>query len=72
MRETHEQTYRVSGMTCDHCVASVRSELLKVAGVADVDIDLASGLAHVRGEGLRADLLRAAIAEAGYEALATA
>ena len=29
-------TYTVAGMTCSHCVASVRDEVSEVAGVAGV------------------------------------
>jgi copper chaperone CopZ len=37
------RTYAVEGMTCDHCVASVREEVGEVAGVAAVDVDLSTG-----------------------------
>lgn len=58
----------VTGMTCDHCVASVRAELEKVAGVEGVEIDLASGGVTVTSrEPVRDDDLRAAVDEAGYE-----
>jgi copper chaperone len=36
-------TYSVSGMTCGHCVSAVTSELKTVAGVEQVDVDLAAG-----------------------------
>lgn len=62
------ETYRVQGMTCDHCVAAVRSELSKLTGVTDVDIDLATGNVVVTSLGtLDADAVRAAVDEAGYE-----
>src|SRR5829696_4338379 len=35
--------YVVQGMTCSHCVASVREDVAEVAGVENVDLDLASG-----------------------------
>jgi copper chaperone CopZ len=65
---SHEtQTYRVVGMTCSHCVASVREEVAEVAGVAAVDVDLASGRLTVAGNGVAEAAVRAAVAEAGYE-----
>ena len=59
--------YTVQGMTCGHCVLSVREEVSEVAGVAAVDVDLASGRMTVTGEDVDADAVRAAVADAGYE-----
>lgn len=59
--------YTVSGMTCSHCVLSVREEVLEVAGVQDVDIDLASGRLTVTGESVSDEAVKAAVADAGYE-----
>jgi copper chaperone CopZ len=36
-------TYRVSGLTCGHCVGAVTSELEALPGVSDVDVDLVAG-----------------------------
>jgi copper chaperone CopZ len=63
-----DTTYVVSGMTCGHCVASVREEVAEVAGVTAVDVDLDSGRMVVTGEGVDDTAVRAAIAEAGYQA----
>ena len=61
-------TYRVVGMTCGHCVASVTAELTKVPGVTDVDVDLASGDVTVLSDrSLDLDEVRAAVDEAGYQ-----
>ncbi len=65
MSET--QTYTVTGMTCEHCVASVTEELTEVAGVTDVAVDLASGGVTVTSDApLVDDVVRAAVEEAGY------
>lgn len=37
------ETFKVTGMTCGHCVSSVTSEVSKLGGVTKVDVDLASG-----------------------------
>ena len=63
-----EITYRVPGMSCDHCKHAVTEELTGVAGVASVEVDLETKLVFVQGEGLDDGALRAAIDEAGYEA----
>ena len=62
-----ERTYLVAGMTCEHCVLSVREEVEEVAGVAGADVDLASGRLRVAGEGFSDEAVRGAVAEAGYE-----
>jgi copper chaperone len=61
--------YKVQGMTCEHCVLSVSEEVSEVAGVQQVDVELASGRLVVRGEDVGDDAVRAAVAEAGYEVL---
>jgi len=66
-----ERTYRVEGMTCDHCVRTVSSEVGKVDGVQDVDVQLATGEVTVTGHTLDDAAIRTAIEEAGYE-MATA
>jgi copper chaperone CopZ len=61
-------TYTVPGIHCEHCALSIRAEVSEVEGVAHVEVDLENKIVTVRGEGLDDDALRAAIAEAGYEA----
>jgi copper ion binding protein len=64
-----EITYSVPGMSCAHCTAAVEEEVGRVPGVALVAADLETKLVRVRGEALDDDALRAAIDEAGYEAV---
>ena len=65
-------TYRVAGMTCDHCVNAVRSEIERVQGVSDVLVELASGLVTVVADRPLDDAaIRAAVDEAGYEVVST-
>lgn len=60
-------TYRVTGMTCDHCVRAVTTELVLLPGVRSVDIDLAEGAVTVTSEGpLDQEEVREAVDEAGY------
>ncbi|KAB2344771.1 heavy-metal-associated domain-containing protein [Actinomadura rudentiformis] len=61
-------TYTVAGMTCGHCVSSVKEEVSQVAGVTAVDVDLASGRLTVTSDSPVDDaLIAAAVDEAGYE-----
>jgi copper chaperone len=59
-------TFTVTGMTCGHCVASVTEEVSEVPGVDTVEVDLVSGLLTVTGAA-DAELIRAAVIEAGYQ-----
>jgi copper chaperone CopZ len=63
-------TYRVAGMTCDHCKIAVTAEVSKVDGVSAVDVDLDAKVVHVRGAGVDRAAVVAAIDEAGYDAVA--
>ena len=64
-------TYRVSGMTCGHCVNAVTEEVGKLAGVTGVTIDLVAGGTsdvHVASDSpLDESQVREAVDEAGYE-----
>jgi Cu+-exporting ATPase len=60
--------FAVRGMTCASCVARVEKALKKVPGVVDASVNLATEQANVRGVALDADMIAAAIAQAGYEA----
>lgn len=61
-------TYRVEGMSCDHCVRAVTAEVSLIDGVTQVDVDLATGEVAVTSEApLAAEDVHAAVDEAGYE-----
>lgn len=61
-------TYTVVGMTCGHCVNAVSSEMTKLGGVTDVQVDLASGAVTVTStDALARDDVVAAVDEAGFE-----
>jgi len=60
--------YTVDGMTCGGCVNNVAGELQRLAGVSDVDVDLASGVVTITSDGpVTADAVAAAVRDAGYE-----
>lgn len=61
-------TYTVPGIHCGHCALSIKEEVSEVSGVEAVDVDVETRVVTIRGEQLADDSLRAAIAEAGYEA----
>lgn len=60
-------TWTVAGMTCGHCVQAVTDEVSAIAGVEQVDVDLASGALTVVSSGpLTRESVEAAVDEAGY------
>ncbi|MFD4183393.1 heavy-metal-associated domain-containing protein [Rhodococcus sp. NPDC058514] len=63
-----QNTYTVTGMTCQHCVASVTEEVGAIPGVTEVLVDLASGAVSVTSETeLDPKAVAEAVEEAGYE-----
>ncbi len=61
------QSWTVTGMTCDHCVASVTEEVTELPGVESVDVVLETGaLTVTSAEPLAESAVRAAVEDAGY------
>lgn len=60
-------TLRISGMSCGHCVAAVKSASESVNGVSSVSVDLEQGSAFVSGSDLDQKALKTAIEEEGFE-----
>ena len=61
-------TVRVNGMSCGHCVSSVREEVGAIPGVTAVDVDLASGKVTIDSEHqVEAEAIQSAVEEAGYQ-----
>lgn len=65
------ETLAVTGMTCEHCVASVTEEVSELEGVTDVAVELVPGgssaVTVTSDRPLDPAAVRAAVAEAGYE-----
>jgi copper chaperone len=63
------QTFAVTGLTCEHCVGAVTSELSVLAGVTDVQVDLVpdgtSTLKVTADQPLTDDEVAVALDEAG-------
>jgi copper chaperone len=68
--------YLVTGMTCEHCVRAVTSELAALAGVSDVTVDLVPGgeskVTVTSAQPVPGPALTAALDEAGGYLLAGA
>jgi copper chaperone len=67
-------SYRVTGMTCEHCVRAVTEELMTLDGVSDVAVLLNPGgdsaVTVTSNAPLPADAVAAALDEAGEYQLA--
>jgi copper chaperone CopZ len=65
--------YRVSGMSCGHCEAAVRSEVAQIPGVDDVIVSATTGrLVVTSAQPIDAAVVLGAVDEAGYEAFLVA
>ncbi len=61
------QTVTVTGMTCGHCVTSVREEVGGLPGVRAVEVDLSTGLVTIDSDSqLDPSAISDAVAEAGH------
>lgn len=68
---SHEETVKVAGMTCEHCVNAVTEELKALPGVTAVDVDLVKGgdslVTITSDDPVTGQAISEAIDEAGYE-----
>ncbi len=58
--------YRVEGMTCDHCKATVENGLKELDGVSEAMADRTNNLVSVQAEGITEQQIREAIERMGY------
>ena len=67
-------TLTVNGMTCNHCVMSVKNALEELEGVRSARVDLDQGRAVVDYDDAKTDPreMTTAVADAGYQAEAAA
>ncbi|WP_308296394.1 heavy-metal-associated domain-containing protein [Rhizobacter sp. J219] len=66
------KTFEVSDMTCGHCVSAVTRAVKAVDPAANVSVSLATKRVEVDSTTLDAQVIREAIAEAGYSAVEVA
>ena len=58
--------YKIEGMNCSHCRASVEKAIANIQGIDSVEVDLSSGLATVSGE-IEDDKITEAVRLAGFD-----
>lgn len=60
-----ETMYIVTGMTCQHCVAHVREEILAIDGVESVELDLSGKMTVASTIAIDFSDIKEAVSEAG-------
>lgn len=66
-----QNTFTVSGMTCQHCVNRVQTALSSVAGVNHVVVSLMPPRATVEGDNIDVAALEAALAGTSFSVMQT-
>ncbi|PHR30177.1 MAG: mercury transporter [Desulfotalea sp.] len=61
------ETIKVSGMSCQHCVAAVTKALEELHGVDEVTVDLAAAEASFANSGVAREKIRSAISQIGFD-----
>lgn len=61
-------TFRIEGMSCDHCVRAVREALQRVPGVEVRDVKVGSAVVRYDAAKTKPEALADVIRDAGYEA----
>ncbi len=63
-----ELTLKVEGMTCAHCVMTVKKAVMSVSGVEEADVSLKEGLVSIKAEDSASEEeIKRAIESAGYK-----
>jgi copper chaperone len=67
------RTYRVPDVSCQHCVRAITEELRKIAGIQEIEVDLAQKIVRVVSEEqVPKEAIRNGIEAAGYTIAASA
>lgn len=58
---------KIKGMSCEHCVGSVKKALEDVSGLSEVSVHLDKGEATFLNKNVPREQIRAAISKNGFE-----
>lgn len=58
---------KIKGMSCQHCVGSVKKALENVPGLSQIAVNLEAGEASFNNENVSRDEIRTAISKIGFE-----
>lgn len=65
--KTMDTTFKIDGMTCNHCKASVEKNLTQLEGINAVEVNLERKEAHVKGSKIDEEAIRKTVSELGYD-----
>jgi len=65
------QSLTIGGMSCGHCVMSVRRALESIEGVTVDEVRIGQATVQFDESGVPADVVAEAVRDAGYDVLAT-
>ncbi len=61
------ESIKIKGMSCQHCVGSVKKALDGISGLSQVTVNLDAGEATFENESVAREQIRAAISKIGFE-----
>jgi copper chaperone len=65
------QSLTISGMSCGHCVMSVRNALESIDGVTVDEVRIGQATVQFDESAVQADVVAEAVRDAGYDVVAT-
>jgi copper chaperone len=61
------ETLKIKGMSCQHCVGSVKETLEKISGLSQVSVNLDAGEAIFDNKDVAREDIRTAISKIGFK-----
>jgi copper chaperone len=61
------ESLKINGMSCQHCVSSVKKALENIPGLSQVNVNLDAAEATFENEDVEREKIRAAISKIGFE-----
>ena len=61
------ESLKIKGMSCQHCVGSVKKTLENIAGLSQVTVNLEAGEATFENDNVVREEIRTAISKTGFE-----
>ncbi len=61
------ESLKIKGMSCQHCVGSVKKALEDISGLSEITVNLDEGEATFKNESVDREEIRSAISKIGFE-----
>lgn len=66
MKDVIMEKIKIGGMSCQHCVGSVKKALEAIEGLSEVEVNLEAGLASFVNQGVAPEVIKNAISKIGF------